>query len=187
MLVGKDNVLEWPAGNENRYTNYKWSCFLYSDTRVCYIDWMMLKLKDYIFHFIHADLTKDDRQDVVKKWKYFYEKLNHQYYSKIISGIFFCTDDLLFSTYWEGHSVCSGWGHHRYVPSDWLSGQLQNPHYLVPNYLIPADPLLHCCTYQNSDLITLQFKILQNNLNIHNSTLSCCCIIEQGSNRSCSV
>ncbi len=147
----------------------------------------MLKLKDYIFHVIHADLTKDNRQDVVKKWKYFYAKLNNQYYSKIISGIFFCTDDLLFSTYWEGHSVCSGWGHHRYVPSDWLSGQLQNPHYLVPNYQIPADPLLHCCTYQNSDLITLQFKILKNNLNIHNSTLSCCCIIEQGSNRSCSV
>ncbi len=144
MLVGKDNVLEWPAGNENRYTNYKWSCFLYSDTRVCYIDWMMLKLKDCIFHVIHADLTKDNRQDVVKKWKYFYAKLNHQYYSKIISGIFFCTDDLLFSTYWEGPSVCSGWGHHRpQWLALWSASESALPRPKLPNPCRPSLALLH--------------------------------------------
>ncbi len=108
----------------------------------------MLKLKDCIFHVIHADLTKDNCQDVVKKWKFFYAKLNNQYYSKLIAVIFFCTDDLLFSTYWEGPSVCRGWGHHRYVPSDWLSGQLQNPHYLVPNYILTAMLMpLNFCLY----------------------------------------
>ncbi len=100
---------------------------------------------------------------------------------KWFQSFFFCTDDLL--SVLLGKAIRSVAVGVTTVTSPAI-GSLVSFRIRItlgPNYQIPAQPLLHYCTYQNSDLITLQFKILKNNLNIHNSTLSCCCIIVQGS------